>query len=699
MIDETYQLLVDQMRSMQLREGYWTGALSTSPLSTATAVSALAVCLHAKDSQAKNSQSNQVALELDSDFNSPDCWSSLIARGSEFLCKSQNNDGGFGDTDRSYSNIATTLLVIAAWRLAGKQELFKDRLREAQAYIERHGNWEGLRRRYGKDKTFVVPILSNCALAGMVAWKEVSPLPFEAAVLPQSWYRFAQMPVVSYAIPALVAIGQARYFHAPPRNPILWLLRRSALRRTRRVLRQMQPQSGGYLEATPLTSFVLMNLASMGLVDSDVSIACRKFIVDSVQADGSWPIDTNLATWVTSLAIPAFLPHSVSGESRLQIPSEVHSTSSPMDVDQPLKETSIVRFATMEWLLSCQHRIRHPFTGAEPGGWGWTNLSGAVPDADDTPAALLALHAWNRSQQMSEPSPAMVSAVTHGLQWLLKLQNRDGGWPTFCRGWGKLPFDRSGADLTAHAIRALSKCSQDSAFSRGRERIGKSNPKAIQYAIQRGLNYLRKHQHKNGSWLPLWFGNQDHPNDDNPIYGTARVLLAFGELPSDNACKGGLRQIDLECAWRGIRYLIAAQNSDGGWGGGASVRYPNQAMQTNAMQTRMVDEKAEEPPICSTIEETAVVIEGLVACRTVLKQPFVLQGASTILLNDCDRSIERATVWLTSTIKNGGCERSQPIGFYFAKLWYHERLYPYIFAAAALNRLRWSKVFESSVDC
>src|SRR5262249_58268730 len=42
-----------------------------------------------------------------------------------------------------------------------------------------------------------------------------------------------------------------------------------------------------------------------------------------------------------------------------------------------------------------------------------------------------------------------------GLRWLGELQNRDGGWPTFCRGWGKLPFDRSGSDLTAHALRAL----------------------------------------------------------------------------------------------------------------------------------------------------------------------------------------------------------------------------------------------------
>src|SRR5258705_10180623 len=71
------------------------------------------------------------------------------------------------------------------------------------------------------------------------------------------------MPVVGYAIPAIVAIGPARYFHAPPRNPFTRFLRSLSVQRSLKVLRQMQPDSGGYLEATPLTSFVVMSLASI----------------------------------------------------------------------------------------------------------------------------------------------------------------------------------------------------------------------------------------------------------------------------------------------------------------------------------------------------------------------------------------------------------------------------------------------------
>jgi hypothetical protein len=135
-------------------------------------------------------------------------------------------------------------------------------LARAGAYIESKGGLAGLRQRYGIDKTFVVPIMTNLALAGLVEWREIDPLPFELACVPQSWYRFVGMPVVSYAIPALVAIGQARYYHAPPRNPLTRLIRWLSITRSLRVLRQMQPDSGGYLEATPLTSFVVMSLAS-----------------------------------------------------------------------------------------------------------------------------------------------------------------------------------------------------------------------------------------------------------------------------------------------------------------------------------------------------------------------------------------------------------------------------------------------------
>ena len=149
-----------------------------------------------------------------------------------------------------------------------------------------------------------------------------------------------------------------------------------------------------------------------------------KFLVESMRDDGSWPIDTNLATWVTTLSIGAL--------------AEAGALAA--------QDTPSMR----EWLLGQQSTREHPFTHAAPGAWAWTPLSGGVPDADDTSGALLAL------RQLGDPDPRSVAAAAAGVRWLMGVQNRDGGMPTFCRGWGTLPFDRSTPEITAHALQAWS---------------------------------------------------------------------------------------------------------------------------------------------------------------------------------------------------------------------------------------------------
>jgi squalene-hopene/tetraprenyl-beta-curcumene cyclase len=77
------------------------------------------------------------------------------------------------------------------------------------------------------------------------------------------------------------------------------------------------------------------------------------------------------------------------------------------------------------------------------------------------------------------------TALQNAAVWLLDLQNRDGGWPTFCRGWGTLPFDRSSNDLTAHAVRALA------AWQARVTSIPLKLSVRTESAIRRGLKYLQ----------------------------------------------------------------------------------------------------------------------------------------------------------------------------------------------------------------
>jgi len=183
-------------------------------------------------------------------------------------------------------------------------------------------------------------------------------------------YRFAKMPVVSYALPALIAIGQCVHFHRRSRNPVRKLINWFVTGRTLRVLRRIQPTTGGYLEATPLTSFVVMALTSIRrrrrAAEQEVIDEGLRFLANSVRPDGSWPIDTNLATWVTTLSVNAL---AAAGDL----------------------ESLDTRSQILDWLLKQQYTERHPYTGADPGGWAWTDLAGGVPDCDDTPGAILAL--------------------------------------------------------------------------------------------------------------------------------------------------------------------------------------------------------------------------------------------------------------------------------------------------------------------
>ncbi|MCR4415447.1 MAG: squalene--hopene cyclase [Thermoguttaceae bacterium] len=600
-----YETARDQLLAERDRSGHWIGELSASALSTATAASALAVVLRLGDEQYPRAQ---LQFQID--------------RAVEWIARHQNPDGGWGDTDKSLSNIATTMLVRAAFHLAGVADRYAEELGRAERYIEAQGGIAGLRRRYGKDKTFAVPILTNCALAGLVSWREVPRLPFELACLPHRLLGMLRIPVVSYAIPALVAIGQARHLHGRPPNPITRLVRDLMLERSLAIVERMQPDSGGFLEATPLTSFVVMSLAATGRAGHPVVRRGVEFLLRSVRDEGAWPIDTNLATWVTTLAINALAS---AGEN-------------------------VASAGCLDWLLGCQHRRVHPFTGAEPGGWGWTDLSGAVPDADDTAGALLAL-AHLRDGTSVQSRAALDLAALQGVLWLRGLQNRDGGWPTFSRGWGALPFDRSGVDLTAHALRALHRWRDLAAaslpasftmFDGTHDDLVRIFRAGLTKTIARGLAYLARHQRLDGSWVPLWFGNQYEPGEENRVYGTARALQAYRDLDL----------MDADPARRGLAWLVAHQAADGSWGGCAG------------------DGKG-PPGAVSSVEETALAVEALLPARS---------HASV------QHALNKGLTWLVETVERGAHRVASPIGLYFAKLWYYERLYPHVFTVSALGR-------------
>ena len=154
-------------------------------------------------------------------------------------------------------------------------------------------------------------------------------------------------------------------------------------------------------------------------------------------------------------------------------------------------------------------------------------------------------------------------------------------------------------------------------------------------ATARAIAFLGKAQRADGSWLPLWFGNEHAPGDENPLYGTAHVVIALREI----AGRGS--EVEPGHARRGIEWLAAAQNDDGGWGGVKGVP--------------------------SSVEETALAVKALAGTCEV-------------------RAVARGVEWLVARVESGAWREPAPIGFYFAKLWYSERLYPLIWTVGALGK-------------
>lgn len=589
-LESQLQSLCALLIKEQNQHGFWSGMLSSSALSTAVAIVALKIYGNSHDE-------------------------SRIRDGFNWLSLNINNDGGFGDTPQSESNVSTSLLCYAAiYYCQTDKEHGSTLLRSIERFLETKNIsfsaqdiTSSILKFYGKDYTFSVPILSMLIICGVLpaeASKRIPQLPFELALLPASLYRFFNLQVVSYAVPALIGVGI--FIHSKRKSGVSLprIYRNLCVNKAIRKLITLMPASGGFLEAIPLTGFVSMSLIASGKGNNEVVKNGILFLQNQQRADGSWPIDTDLSTWVTTLSIKALGPQltAVLGD----------------DNKQQLKKH----------LLSIQYKEVHAFNGAKPGGWGWTNFSGSVPDADDTPGAILAL------LEMYDGTREETDALTNGCNWLVDLQNSDGGFPTFCKGWGRLPFDSSCADLTGHGLLALF-----ATIEKLKDKLPHSLHRKFYRCALKAASYLQKHQSTDGHWLPLWFGNQLTPDKKNPVYGTAKVCTYLADCLQFDCINGELRDKLTAMVAAAQNYLCLQQNHDGSWGGTKGTS--------------------------GSIEETSLAICALAKSHT----EACLKGFS----------------WLANEQKGNNLKAS-PIGLYFAALWYDEKLYPLVYNIEALRR-------------
>jgi squalene-hopene/tetraprenyl-beta-curcumene cyclase len=224
-----------------------------------------------------------------------------------------------------------------------------------------------------------------------------------------------------------------------------------------------------------------------------------------------------------------------------------------LEVAQPRATAAAAR--GLHWLRRLQvldqhgdWTVRRP--GLRPGGWAFQYENPHYPDVDDTAVVAMALHRFNETLGEHVPCteadlvPAS-EAIARAREWVVGMQSANGGWGAFEPDnthtyLNNIPFADHGALLDPPTADVSARC-----LSMLAQMDGGVDGAAAKVA----LKYLLDEQEANGSWFGRW--------GTNYIYGTWSALCALNAAGLD-AEHPALR--------RAAAWLRSVQNADGGWG-------------------------------------------------------------------------------------------------------------------------------------
>lgn len=559
----------------------------------------------------------------------------LIRKLTERIVSRQEKNGAWKlFYDEKDGNLTATCEAYYALLYSGYFKKESRRLRAAKRFILAKG---GLEKSHMLTKMML-------AITGQYKWPAIFPIPLEFILLPTSFpINFYQLSVFGRAnlLPIMV-LAECKLSVRTEKSPDLSDL-------------VVRGENWSELEWRSLYSQIKAGIDS--LVDTvknrkeQAKAKAKQYMLGHIEKDGTF-FNYFSSTFLMIFALIALgydkshpiISRAVKGlvSMKTEIKGYTHMQYTTANVwntgliTDALQEAGLsaedptVQSAN-QYLLRRQHHlfgdwvIHYP--DGLPGGWGFSNMNTFHPDVDDTTAALRAI-----SRSVSMQSDFRM-AWESGINWLLSMQNDDGGWPAFERKTNSsflklLPIEKAEFILTDPASPDLT--------GRTLQFLGKyTNLSKEHSAIKGGVRSLIAAQEENGSWYGRW--------GICYLYGTWSAvtgLMGVGVLPAHPSVS------------KAVNWLKSVQNEDGGWG---------ESCKSDSVQ-RFV------PLSSSTLTHTAWAVDALIAATD--KPSKAIKRGVQFLLENVDRED-----WTTDYPKGQGMAGD----FYI-----HYHSYRYVFPLLAL---------------
>lgn len=470
---------------------------------------------------------------------------SLVRR----ILKEQYTDGAWRlFYDVGNGHLSLTVNAYYALLLSGYVKKESASLLKAKQFIIANGGIQ-------ETNSFTKALLS---LTGNIEWEHPFPLPVEAVLLPKEFpINFYDISVFARAnLAPLLIIADYKYVIKPVNAPSLSEL-------------QTRKNRGTTIESNSRSILTFIEQGIEQLIDFKEDIHekallyLEQYLVDHIEPDGTLysyfsstfymifaflargrrkddPLITNAINGLKSMICI------INGENHCQYTTAtVWNTSLISTAIQFYGisyEQKQIEMAN-KYLIGRQQKKMGDWgihnLNLFPGGWGFSNVNTMNPDVDDTTASLRAIH------RLVIDRVDYREVWDKGVQWILSMQNDDGGWPAFEKNVDNpllklLPYgeglllDASSPDLTGRTLEFLGNYTN-------------INPDHLQ--IKKGIKWLINKQETNGSWNSRW--GIDY------IYGTWAAIQ-------------GLQAVGLSSKHPSIilaqKWLENIQNDDGGWG-------------------------------------------------------------------------------------------------------------------------------------